>query len=427
MPKGSAKNFFSKFIKVHAKHQRIKYRQGQEAFVLVHYAGDVRYNPEQFLKKNNDTLSQVRAACPQQNAKASDYAPSDISRRGVHSDCLVSSSIPLQDLSSAMRNSTASLVKKLFEEHEAPAASGGGGDHSPRAGGAGSPKPGGKMTVGTKFQVQLESLMSVLNAVEPQYVRCIKSNPAKKANVFEGGTCFEQLKYSGVFEAVIIRQSGYPFRLQHAVFRQRFLSLVPPLTRHTIRVAHDTETQCRILLNTVMMHQPTLAQVALGRTRVFYRFEQFKLLETLRETNLTREATLIQKAFRGYLLRTTLRHIRTSFDALIAAVFASDVAGLREAITSARKWTGKSQAATLLRHLDMTLITSGLKILEILVQREKVLVQVEAVLSSTSTVENARAIKDMLDHADTMAFVGIIGGKELHITVCEGKRVDKAR
>ena len=36
----------------------------------------------------------------------------------------------------------------------------------------------------------------------------------------------EQLKYSGIFEAVTIRKSGYPFRYSHELFWKRFKCLV---------------------------------------------------------------------------------------------------------------------------------------------------------------------------------------------------------
>jgi myosin heavy subunit len=109
-----------------------------------------------------------------------------------------------------MKTSETEFVRDLFEEDA--------DSKTPRSRmtrGSVAGKGTGKMTVGGKFQMQLEALMSVLNSVEPQYVRCIKSNPQKRPDVFDGALSFEQLKYSGVFEAVIIRQSGYPFRLKH--------------------------------------------------------------------------------------------------------------------------------------------------------------------------------------------------------------------
>lgn len=40
----------------------------------------------------------------------------------------------------------------------------------------------------------------------------------QRAGLMDSGLALEQLRYSGVFEAVQIRQSGYPFRLTHKKF-----------------------------------------------------------------------------------------------------------------------------------------------------------------------------------------------------------------
>jgi len=39
---------------------------------------------------------------------------------------------------------------------------------------------------------------------------------------FVGKLVLEQLRYSGVFEAVQIRKSGFPFRLTHVDFFKRY-------------------------------------------------------------------------------------------------------------------------------------------------------------------------------------------------------------
>jgi len=50
----------------------------------------------------------------------------------------------------------------------------------------------------------------------------VKPNPNKVQLGFEGGMVLEQLTYSGVFEAITIRKQGFPFRLTHADFFQRY-------------------------------------------------------------------------------------------------------------------------------------------------------------------------------------------------------------
>jgi hypothetical protein len=84
--------------------------------------------------------------------------------------------------------------------------------------------------------------MNTLNSTEPHYIRCVKPNPIKSPSTFMAPMCLEQvlllpflgfcavcsptrasqLRYSGVFEAVAIRKQGYPFRLTHPIFLERY-------------------------------------------------------------------------------------------------------------------------------------------------------------------------------------------------------------
>ena len=52
--------------------------------------------------------------------------------------------------------------------------------------------------------------------------RCIKANSQKKPRIFEGASCLEQLQCAGVFEAVTIRKSGFPFRYTFERFVERY-------------------------------------------------------------------------------------------------------------------------------------------------------------------------------------------------------------
>jgi myosin heavy subunit len=72
--------------------------------------------------------------------------------------------------------------------------------------------------------------MRTLATTEPHYIRCIKPNTEKSPTEFHATMCLEQLRYAGVFEAVRIRQSGFPFRHTHAAFlkRYRILMTKPP-------------------------------------------------------------------------------------------------------------------------------------------------------------------------------------------------------
>jgi myosin heavy subunit len=83
-----------------------------------------------------------------------------------------------------------------------------------------------KASLSKQFQKQLNDLMMELNVTEPHYIRCIKPNEHKSAQEFHKRMCYDQLMYSGVFEAVAIRKQGFPFRLKHSEFAERYAPIL---------------------------------------------------------------------------------------------------------------------------------------------------------------------------------------------------------
>jgi len=117
---------------LYEKHARLHVdkRAAGEAFGVVHYAGLVTYDVDQFLVKNVDQLS--------------------------------------GDLSSCVAGSSHERTAALLTWNDAPAAP------APRARGGRGSGGGSKTTVSKKFRGQLASLTTALNATEPHYVRCVK-------------------------------------------------------------------------------------------------------------------------------------------------------------------------------------------------------------------------------------------------------------
>ena len=133
-------------------------------FRIEHYAGKVRYTADGMLGKARDPLS--------------------------------------PDLSSLMQSSSAPLAATLFPK--------------PKAGFGRGPQQ--RTTLGAQFKSQLGKLMETLRKTSPHFIRTIKPNPNKRPREFAAPMVLEQLRYSGVFEAVTIRKSGYPFRLTYDRF-----------------------------------------------------------------------------------------------------------------------------------------------------------------------------------------------------------------
>jgi len=160
-------------------------RKSPNDFVVKHFAGDVTYNITNFCEKNKDTLNAATLA--------------------------------------TVASSSLDLMKQVIH------VSGGDEDADSHA----SVSPGkrssksGKVTISHKFKNSLDSLMTSLHTKQPSFVRCLKPNEQAKPDKFDCPLLLSQMKYSGLFEAIKIRKSGFAVRIDIKAFYHRYRSLIP--------------------------------------------------------------------------------------------------------------------------------------------------------------------------------------------------------
>lgn len=217
VPKGSDKGFVGKLHERQGKNKVYKrFLKNPDFFIVKHYAGDVVYDTQNFLEKNRDTLT--------------------------------------MDLLEAVMQSKNKLLNVLFPPK------------------MDTTKVDKKKSLGKQFVEQLTTLMSCLNKTEPHYIRCVKPNAHKgksgEASSFSPGMCYEQLMYSGVFEAVAIRKQGFPFRMKHDAFAQRYGILVGG--------GGSGKGGCEKVIDGMKLKREN---VQMGSTMVLYRAEEHKKLE----------------------------------------------------------------------------------------------------------------------------------------------------
>ena len=119
-------------------------------------------------------------------------------------------------------------------------------------------------TVTSIFKKQLRSLLSVIESTTPAWIRCIKPHPVKKPGLFDPITTMAQLASSGVLETVRVRKLGYPVRLSHALFAERFKILLP----RGVDPDSDPEKLSQEILNNLKLSKE---KAQIGKTKVFLR------------------------------------------------------------------------------------------------------------------------------------------------------------
>ncbi|XP_020231511.1 myosin-9 isoform X2 [Cajanus cajan] len=241
-PKSTHETFAQKLYQTFKDHKRfIKPKLARSDFTVVHYAGEVQYQSEQFLDKNKDYV------VPEH-----------------------------QDMLSASKCSFVSgLFPSLSEE---------------------TAKSAKFSSIGSRFKLQLQQLMDTLNLTEPHYIRCVKPNSQLKSCLFENLNVIQQLRSGGVLEAVRIKCAGFP---THWTFHD-FLTRLRVLAPEVLRGNFDEKDSCKMILEKMGM-----TGYQIGETKIFLRAGQMAELDAQRALLLSNSATVIQKHAKTRFSRQT--------------------------------------------------------------------------------------------------------------------------
>ena len=131
------------------------------------------------------------------------------------------------------------------------------------------------VSVGSQFRSSLQALVADLERTHPHYIRCIKPNLHKAKNSFDSGEVLRQLRYSGMMEAIRIRQEGYSLRELHSSFYKRFRVLLHP---EDYKGGTGIEQMVKVLSKRLTV---TDADWQIGHSKIFLRRELADKLERL--------------------------------------------------------------------------------------------------------------------------------------------------
>ncbi|ELK35893.1 Myosin-XIX [Myotis davidii] len=252
----------------------------EPSFIVAHYAGPVRYHTAGLVEKNKDPV------------------PPELTR--------------------LLQQSEDPLLKVLFPT-----------DPEEKS----QEEPSGKsrtpvLTVVSRFKASLEQLLQVLHSTTPHYIRCIKPNSKGQAQTFLREEVLSQLEACGLVETIHISAAGFPIRVSHRNFVERYALLrrlrprtalgpqSPSLNEGRSEWSPQAaEATLQPLLQDILRTLPALpgaaatsgdpveatpATVHCGRTKVFMTDSTLELLERRRAQVLEQCARCIQAGWRRH-------------------------------------------------------------------------------------------------------------------------------
>eukprot|EP00928_Gymnodinium_smaydae_P088572 TRINITY_DN72642_c0_g1_i1.p1 TRINITY_DN72642_c0_g1~~TRINITY_DN72642_c0_g1_i1.p1 ORF type:complete len:1245 (-),score=276.03 TRINITY_DN72642_c0_g1_i1:210-3944(-) len=277
VPKGTDQGFCNKVLKSYKSHPCCDEILKKPAwFSIKHFAGPVGYCSDAFLEKNKDPLS------------------------GDVVNCLVGSSKPfIVDM--FMKNPRFEEI--IMKDSESDARK----------------KKRKYNSVSAELRNQLTSLMDVVKATEPHFIRCIKPNAASLSDTYDRRSVTQQLRYSGVLQAVQVSRAGYPVRLTHRECWNDYSILASRDVLRELTKIRDVRKQAHGLIEHLDLQigfpKPRADAMtwAVGNTMVFIRREAADLLKFTRLKLLGNGVILIQSCWRRLVC---MRNYRRSLVAL---------------------------------------------------------------------------------------------------------------
>eukprot|EP00804_Cyclotella_cryptica_P005963 CCRYP_000224-RB/>CCRYP_000224-RB protein AED:0.01 eAED:0.01 QI:97/1/1/1/1/1/2/2451/1530 len=249
----------------HSRFEATSRQVAQQLFAVHHYAGLVEYSVDGFVEKNRDEL-------PKEGA-----------------DLLLSS--------------RKGFVKVLARDMLRPSSkSAPGKKPSMPARGGSSQRP----TVGIQFSSQLHDLRCKIDKTSPHYIRCLKPNNRLLPEVFDAALIADQLRCSGVIEAVRVSRLGYPQRYSHSTFISRYRMLGTRAWTKK-KTADKKYNPAKALVHAITKHiikrtgenqENINSGIQVGKTKIFLRRHSYNMLEELRVDKITSSAIRIQTCAR---------------------------------------------------------------------------------------------------------------------------------
>lgn len=277
LPKGNDKNYLTRIVKAFGKHVRFITPKfpGGTTFSVSHFAGVVEYDVTGWLEKNTDIV-------PDGIFELFDQSPLGIMK---------------------------SIAGELGKQSRKKKAK----------------------SVGQHLRSSLSALMLKVNQANPSFVRCIKPNSEKVPGKVIGSLVVDQLNFSGVLEAVKIRQNGFPVRMPFEEFVKMNACLAPVASRAGVRDAHPNAGVAKILAEAPAEFGTSLKSVdgykkediQIGKTMVFLRSRQAEILERGVQIRRAMGQIQIAKVYRGYRVRNNLRGRTPAQQAVVGKARAS--------------------------------------------------------------------------------------------------------
>ncbi|CAL2039621.1 unnamed protein product [Caenorhabditis brenneri] len=264
VPNGSEKSLLEKLCSnLSGDSSFKKSKQSQKCstirhFAVQHYAGEVHYNTDGWLEKNRDNV---------------ETSVLDILSQSTHPLLKVLfPPVPVNNIKARRGTITNSTVSFLYKN-------------------------------------QLQCLLDTLNTSSAHFIRCVVPNYEKLPGKIDAPLVLAQLRCNGVLEGIRICREGYPSRLPHSEFIERYSLLLK-----NKEFGGSEKEKCAMICQDSQIRKE---RFAVGKTKLFCKVGVISELERKRNDYISSFIVLIQANIRYLNIQKDLFERRRKAEAIV--------------------------------------------------------------------------------------------------------------
>ncbi|CAO4373023.1 unnamed protein product [Caenorhabditis nigoni] len=266
VPNGSEKSLLEKLCSNLAGDSSFKKSKQSQKYSIVrhfavqHYAGEVHYNIDGWLEKNRDNV---------------ENSVLDILSQSTHPLLKVLfPPVPVNNLKARRGTITNSTVSFMYKN-------------------------------------QLQCLLDTLNTSSAHFIRCVVPNYEKLPGKIDAPLVLAQLKCNGVLEGIRICREGYPSRLPHSEFIERYSLLLKNKEKSS---GASEKEKCGMICQDADVRKE---RFAVGKTKLFCKVGVISELERKRNDYISSFIVLIQANIRYRNIQKDLIERRKKAEAIM--------------------------------------------------------------------------------------------------------------
>ncbi|EEA06774.1 myosin head family protein [Cryptosporidium muris RN66] len=151
------------------------------------------------------------------------------------------------------------------------------------------------------FKISIDELLNILHSTSAQFIRCIKPNEKKVADLIEPDMVVDQLQSLSIMEAILLLQKGYAYRETFENFIKENMIIMKLLGQNIYNESSDPKEQCIKAMKSMKIPEK---EWQIGKTKIFIKKDGWLAVERYFRSSIKKLLPIVECLVSIYRITT---------------------------------------------------------------------------------------------------------------------------